>query len=95
MKIEILGDRIACEQDFHKQLAQALGVQKYYGHNLDALWDLLSTSVERPAYLVWTNSAMSKKVLGDTFEKIVAILERVRLQDEGFGWEDKFTYNLD
>ena len=95
MKIEIFGDRITCEHDFHKQLAQALGVQNYYGHNLDALWDLLSASVERPVNLVWVNSAISKKALGDTFEEIVSILERVRLQDEGYGWEEKFIYNLD
>lgn len=95
MKIEILGDHITCEQDFHVQLAQALDVQRSYGHNLDALWDLLSASVERPIKLVWTSSAMSKAVLGDTFEKIVSVLERVRLQDEHYGWEDKFTYDLD
>ena len=94
MKIEISGDQIVSEQDFHSQLAKALGVEKYYGHNLDALWDLLSAGVERPVNLVWCDSSISKVHLGETFERIVSVLERVRLQDEHYGWEDKFVYVL-
>lgn len=67
MKIEISGDLIVSERDFHSQLAKALGVQAYYGHNLDALWDLLSAGVERPVNLVWCNSSISKMRLGETF----------------------------
>ena len=73
----------------------ALEVQQYYGYNLHALWDLLSLSIERPIYLVWKNSSESKKKLGKQFEEIVSILERVRLEDEKYGWEDKFTYSLE
>lgn len=94
MKIEISGDHIVSEQDFHSQLATALGVQKYYGRNLDALWDLLSVGVERPVNLVWLDSSISKVHLGASFEKIVSVLERVKLQDEHYGWEDKFVYVL-
>lgn len=94
MKIEICGGLIVSERDFHSQLAKALGVERYYGHNLDALWDLLSVNVERPVNLVWLDSSISKVHLGETFEKIVSVLERVRLQDEHYGWEDKFIYVL-
>ena len=52
MKIEILGDLIETEKDFHKQIATSLGVEEYYGCNLDALWDLLSASIERPIILI-------------------------------------------
>jgi len=41
------------------------------------------------------NSSESKKKLGKQFEEIVSILERVRLEDEKYGWEDKFTYSLE
>ena len=95
MKVEIIGNIINEEKDFHTQLAVALGVQQYYGHNLDALWDLLSLSIERPIHLVWKNSSESKKKLGKQFEEIVSILERVRLEDEKYGWKDKFTYSLE
>lgn len=95
MKIDILGDQIFSERDFHSQLAIALGVRSYYGHNLDALWDLLSASVERPIEIVWRDAAQSRERLGEHFDKIVAVLERVRLQDEQFGWTEKFAYSLE
>lgn len=94
MKVEIFGDKISCEHDFHMQLAQALGVQRHYGYNLDALWDLLSMGVERPLSLIWLNSERSKAILGNDFERIVAVLERVRLQDEYYEWEEKFVYEI-
>lgn len=95
MEIEILGNIINSEYDFHAQLAKALDVQQYYGHNLHALWDLLTGGAERPLHLVWRNASESKIKLGKQFEDIVSILERVRLEDEQYGWEDKFTYSLD
>jgi ribonuclease inhibitor len=94
MNIEIFGKKINNEQDFHDQLAEALNVQQYYGGNLAALWDLLSVSVERPINLVWFDAMESKPKLGDVFDKIIAILEQVKLQDEKFGWDDKFTYTI-
>ena len=95
MEIKITGNIINKEKDFHTQLAVALGVQQYYGYNLHALWDLLSLSIERPIHLVWKDSSESKKKLGKQFEEIVSILERVRLEDKKYGWEDKFTYSLE
>jgi len=94
MDIEIFGKKINSKQDFHDQLARALDVQQYYGRNLDALWDLLSASIERPVHLVWFDSLESKSKLSEDFENIVSVLERVRLQDEKFGWDDKFTYTM-
>ena len=95
MEIEICGEKIVSEMDFHQQLATALCVQEFYGFNQDALWDLLSAGVERPVVLRWRNAQVSKINLGASFEKIVEVLERVKLQDEHFGWEHKFTYEID
>jgi ribonuclease inhibitor len=94
MDIEIFGKNINNEQDFHDQLAKALNVSQYYGRNLNALWDLLSVSIERPIRLIWFDSLESKYKLGDVFEKIISILDRVQSQDEKFGWVDKFTYTI-
>ena len=95
MNVVILGEKIMSEMDFHQQLATALGVQKFYGFNRDALWDLLSAGVERPVVLVWRSAQISKMNLGTSFAEIVEVLERLKQQDEGFGWKDKFTYKLD
>lgn len=94
MKIEISGSLIKNERDFHNQLAKILGVENYYGCNIDALWDLLSVGVERPLDLQWIDSSISRMRLEDSFEKIISVFNRVKLQDEYYGWEDKFTYIL-
>ncbi|AYB62797.1 barstar family protein [Ralstonia solanacearum] len=94
MKVELDGNLIKSEIDFHWKLAKSLGVERGYGFNCDALWDILSASVDRPLSLIWGNSAVSRAEMGDSFERIVAILERVRQQDEKFGWVDRFTYAL-
>jgi ribonuclease inhibitor len=94
MNIEIDGNYVFSEKDFHVQLAKKLGVEKFYGFNLDALWDLLSAGVERPLILVWKDSEKSRVQMGDVFFKIIEILKRVELQDQKFGWTDKFSYIL-
>ena len=95
MEIRIDGKKVKSESNFHNELAAALGVEAVYGCNLDALWDLLSASVERPILLRWTNSQESRKNMGRIFDQIVEILERVKQQDEKFGWSNRFTYSLD
>lgn len=94
MEIELDGREIIAERDFHRQLAMALGVQDFYGYNLDALWDLLSASVERPLILIWKYHDFSRRKMDKEFDKIIDILEKVRRQDEDFGWEEKFFYVL-
>tara|TARA_R110000868_G_scaffold110920_2_gene299934 strand:- start:1570 stop:1881 length:312 start_codon:yes stop_codon:yes gene_type:complete len=95
MDIELDGRAVVTEQDFHRLLATALGVQDFYGYNLDALWDLLSSGVERPLTLKWKNCSLSRCSMGNSFNEILGVLERVRLQDESFGWSEKFLYALE
>lgn len=35
--------QVETQQDFHEVLAVSLDFPDYYGHNLDALWDVLAT----------------------------------------------------
>ena len=95
MNIPIDGDTIETATDFHRAFASVLGIQRYYGENLNALWDVLSTDVEGPVTLTWKNSGKSKQVLGADFDAIVDVLRRVELQDEEFGWVDKFSFSLE
>ncbi|WP_127960273.1 barstar family protein [Serratia microhaemolytica] len=85
---------INTESDFHRILSERLDFGSYYGANLDALWDRLSNDVERPVKLVWVNSKLSEQRLGDTFFKIINILERVKVEDIQFNLDDKFEYVL-
>lgn len=92
MRVEIDGARIRSVSDLHEALSEALDFGPHYGANLSALWDRLSTDVERPVEVVWKESALSRAALGEReFEKIRDLLLRVQLQDESFGWSDRFT----
>lgn len=52
MKIELRGREINNEIDFHKQLVRDFGMEEYYECNLDALWNLLSASIERLVLII-------------------------------------------
>lgn len=88
------GLEIYTESDVHRVLANLLDFGPYYGRNLDALWDRLSTDVERPVRIVWLHSDLSKQRLGEFFDRIIQILERTKQQDIQFCWDDKFDYVL-
>jgi len=95
MEIIINGDKIETVYDFHYAFSSVLGIERVYGNNLHALWDVLSAGVERPVILRWKNSEISKSKLGKDFEGIIEVLRRVERQDEEFGWSDKFSFALE
>ncbi|EKY3120947.1 barstar family protein, partial [Cronobacter turicensis] len=47
------GKKIENESEFHSVMSDLLNFGPYYGRNLDALWDRLSTDVERPVKIIW------------------------------------------
>ncbi|WP_240782875.1 MULTISPECIES: barstar family protein [unclassified Rahnella] len=88
------GTRVLTEKEFHSIISASLDFGPYYGRNLDALWDRLSTDIERPVKIIWLNSELSRVGLGSYFDKIIAVFERVKLQDLNSNWEEKFDYLL-
>ncbi|HEY3365034.1 MAG TPA: barstar family protein [Symbiobacteriaceae bacterium] len=93
--VEVDGRMIRTERDFHQVLAKALDFGRYYGNNLDALWDRLSTDVERPVLLIWKDSEISRRQLTDEcFGRIVEVLQAVKEQDEQFGLAERFVFEL-
>ncbi|WP_374334309.1 barstar family protein [Leeia sp.] len=81
MIIEIDGLNIFSEMDFHRAISQGLNLSSYYGNNLDALWDILSTDIERPVLLIWNHSSISKNSMPDDFDKIITVLRKIEHQD--------------
>ncbi|XTZ37858.1 barstar family protein [Salmonella enterica] len=88
------GKNILTEADFHFIISESLDFGPYYGQNLDALWDRLSSDVERPVIIIWLNSELSRKALGEYFDKIIYIFEKTKRQDLKFNWDEKFDYIL-
>jgi ribonuclease inhibitor len=76
MIVELDGNRIRSEADFHRALAVGLGLPSYYGCNTEALWDILSVGVERPVRLIWTESARSAAEMPDAFATMVSVMRQ-------------------
>jgi ribonuclease inhibitor len=96
LQVIIDGSTVGSELEVHQVLAEAMDFGPYYGHNIAALWDRLSTDIERPIHLIWRDCAKSRASMGEEeFRRIVEVFERTRLQDEAFGWEERFTYSLE
>lgn len=94
MKIDFDGTSIMDEGDFHDALTEALDLSPFYGRNLAALWDTLTTDIEKPVQLIWNNSKASSQAMGDRFDAIVRVLQRVQRQDAEMGLKDRFELTL-
>ncbi|MFG2424126.1 barstar family protein [Streptomyces sp. NPDC048448] len=96
MRIEINGAEISSATDLHEFLSQSLDFGPYYGANLSALWDRLSTDVERPVEIVWKQSKVSRIALGESeFDKIRDLLLRVQAQDQSLGLSSRFSVTFE
>ncbi|WP_225812252.1 barstar family protein [Streptomyces spinosus] len=94
--VEISGAEINSPEEFHKVLAEKFDFGPYYRPNAAALWDRLSTDVERPIELIWRNSEASREAMGVVaFDDLRALLLRVQEQDEEYGWDDRFTVRFE
>ena len=66
--------------DFHDIIAEALDFPDYYGCNLDALWDCL-TSIPFDIHIVFLNFDRMEKVDSEYAKKILKILRRLKHYD--------------
>lgn len=89
------GAAIQTESDFHRIMSELLNFGPYYGNNLDALWDRLSTDVERPVKITWLKPELSRKNLDESFNKIIQVFEKTRLHDIKYNWDERFEYVLE
>jgi len=95
VRVVLDGNRVKSGADLHRELARLLDFGPYYGANLDALWDRLSTDVERPVHLHWVASGASRAAMGSlSFGRIERILQKAAKQDVAFSWVDRFTFEL-
>lgn len=57
-------------KEAHSYIARELGFPAYYGHNLDALYDLLTQPGE-PATIILKNSNLLSSQLGETYGSLL------------------------
>ncbi len=83
-KVKLQGKEIRSLDEFYDEIARKLHFPDYFGRNLDALWDVLTTDVKGPVALGWADSEASNKSMGKDFEKIAALLKDVEKEREDF-----------
>ena len=95
MQADLDGKQILTLEAFHQQIAEALDFGLHYGRNLNALWDMLSGDVERPAHLVWHEAAVSRAGLGpEAFDMVIEVLRSAQEEDASMGRQARFTFAL-
>jgi ribonuclease inhibitor len=74
MKTVILsGDMMTTIIEAHRYLASALEFPEYYGENLDALWDELS-SISEPTQIIVINGVKIIENLGEYGKELLNVL---------------------
>lgn len=83
-KVKLAGKSIRSLDEFYDEIVKKLRFPDYFGRNLDALWDVLTTDVKGPVELAWEGSEASKKSMGKDFEKVAALLKDVEKERDDF-----------
>ena len=82
-QIVLNGEEFTSKENFHNLIKKQLGFPEYYGNNLDALWDSLTTDMELPIEIYWTNFNKSREQLGKYALVALDIFERAAEESEG------------
>lgn len=93
--IYIDGAFICSEYDFHKAMSSVLDFGSYYGYNLDALWDMLSSGAAGGVVLHWKDADISRKKMGPVFDTIIRLFNETKATDEKLGLSERFDFVLE
>jgi len=75
MRVAVInGTKVASMEEIHDCVKQSLGFPSYYGKNLDALYDLLSTE-DRPTLVLVFDSKSLSKGLGSKGENLLGTFQ--------------------
>lgn len=71
-KVRLNGKKMSSVGTTHQYLQKKLDLPDYYGANLDALWDILSTWSD-PQQIILINLDALKASLGDYGDKLILV----------------------
>lgn len=78
--LNIDGAVIESKEELHNTIAWQLSLPAYYGHNLDALWDVLSTWT-KPLIIEVTHTAQLKGTLEEYADALLDLLRDVKAEN--------------
>ncbi len=65
-------------------MAREMTFPPHFGHNLDALWDVLSTEVPGPFEIIWKDAKRSKTKMGKDYRRLLKLLKDLERTREDF-----------
>ena len=83
MEYSLDGRELNNRNVFHAMIKDLFEFPSYYGENLDALWDCMTTDVKLPATLIWVDYNYSEKLLGEYATLILQIFRQVVFYTHG------------
>ena len=87
MKSVILnGKKMTSIKAAHDYISRKLDFPEYYGGNLDALWDILST-ISDPIHISLTNKEMLCENLGEYSHSLLSVFLDASEENENFRFE--------
>ena len=85
-EIQIDGHNIYKIEDFFSIVHEIFSFPTYISKDLDGFLDGLTTHVDPNLTIYWLNHETCKKRLGNDFERIIEVLDRVKSYHKGFNY---------
>jgi ribonuclease inhibitor len=76
------GQAIQSLASFYKEIERVFPLPDYFGRNLDALADVLTTELGGPCEILWEHAELSKQAMKRDFPRIRTVLKRVAQERE-------------
>lgn len=86
IKITLNGKKMDTKEKAHLYIKRKLNTPEYYGKNLDALWDVLS-SYNEPIIISLKNKDKLIENLGDYGESIIGVFQDAEKENDNISFE--------
>lgn len=86
VKVILDGKRMKTKETVHLYIKNVLNSKEYYGNNLDALYDVLST-YNQPIEIILINEDILMENLGDYGKSLVKLFEDVEEENANIEFE--------
>ncbi|HNW60358.1 MAG TPA: barstar family protein [bacterium] len=78
------GRELASMERLYDELARQLEFPAWFGRNLDALWDLLTTDIPGPIRIRIRQPQSAKRLLGADYDRVLDLFKEVEEERDDF-----------
>jgi RNAse (barnase) inhibitor barstar len=82
MQVIYIDETVICLEGFIKKVVNSLDSPPYFGHNLDALHDLLVGEIDGAIYIIWSNWQTVRRSLGHSIFKRIVLFFKACQQEK-------------